>query len=127
MPLPYPVGTWVITDNTPDVPGGVGGGNAKPVVITTPGDASVIVESKGRGPQGPAGPAGAGADLNVQFSQGLAATTWGPFVHGLGKNPSVTVVDSGGNVIEGSVTYPSDKVSVQIDFSFPLGGEVYLN
>ena len=46
--------------------------------------------------------------------------------HGLAKFPAVAVVDSGGTVVEGDVSYPSDG-TVVVSFSAPFGGVAYLN
>jgi hypothetical protein len=80
------------------------------------------------GPQGPAGPPGVsptGADLNKTHVQAAAAAIW-VVAHGLGKRPSVTVVDSAGDPVEGTVAYV-DANNLTISFSAAFGGEAYLN
>lgn len=78
-----------------------------------------------RGPTGPAGSGGGSGDLNFTHEQVSAAATW-TITHNLGKMPSVTVIDSGGSGIVGSVTYPSVNQLV-IEFSAPFAGFAYLN
>lgn len=46
--------------------------------------------------------------------------------HNLNKYPSVTVIDSGDNVVYGDVRY-IDKNNLQINFSAAFGGKAYLN
>ena len=55
------------------------------------------------GPQGPQGPQGQvdPSDLGYVHNQNIASTSW-TISHGLGFIPNITVVDSGGTVVEGS-------------------------
>ena len=80
------------------------------------------------GVQGPAGPPGGGlgsGDLNFLYSQGTPTNIW-VIVHNLGKNPSVTVVDSGGSEVSGAIQY--DTVNqVTITFTASFSGNAYLN
>jgi len=46
--------------------------------------------------------------------------------HGLGKYPSVDVLDGNGNELLGTVTWPTDN-QVVITFSSPYNGKAYLN
>lgn len=46
--------------------------------------------------------------------------------HPLNKKPSVTVVDSAGTVVIGSVTYISEK-EIKINFTSAFSGQAYLN
>lgn len=55
------------------------------------------------GPTGPAGPPGASAFV---FTQSTPATTW-TINHNLGYLPSVELMDSGSQEIEGEITHPS--------------------
>lgn len=64
-------------------------------------------------------------DAFYQHEQMVAADTW-PVTHNLGKYPSVTVVDSGGNTVIGDVQYVDDN-SVVITFSAAFSGVAYLN
>ena len=78
------------------------------------------------GLQGPAGPAGPpGGDLNHVHEQAVAAATW-TVNHGLGKFPSVTVVDSAGEECEGEVQHTSASQCVLI-FSAAFSGRAFLN
>ena len=82
------------------------------------------------GTQGPAGPAGAaGADGvsggSFTFTQNAVANTW-TISHSLGYHPAITTTDSSGNIIEGSVSYPS-LASVVINFGIATSGFAYLS
>jgi hypothetical protein len=46
--------------------------------------------------------------------------------HNLGKRPSVVVIDSAGDQVEGMVAY-LDANNLMITFSAAFGGEAYLN
>ena len=59
------------------------------------------------------------------FNQNTASNTW-VIVHGLGKFPSVTVVDSANSVVVGSVAYDSPN-QVTITFEASFSGKAYLN
>lgn len=59
------------------------------------------------------------------FNQDTPATTWN-VIHGLNKFPSVTVVDSSGNVVIGEVLY-SGVNSLTITFESSFSGKAYLN
>lgn len=58
------------------------------------------------------------------FTQGSASATWS-INHSLGGYPSVTVVNSTGTVVVGTVTYISTS-EIQIDFTAPFSGTAYL-
>jgi len=62
---------------------------------------------------------------SYQFVQSIAASTW-VINHNLQKFPSITVVDSSGNVVVGFETYNSDN-QITITFSAPFSGSAYLN
>ena len=64
-------------------------------------------------------------DKNFTFTQGVAASTWN-ITHNLGKKPSVMVVDTGDNQVEGCTNY-IDENSLDIVFSAPFTGKAYLN
>lgn len=68
---------------------------------------------------------GGGGDKSFTFTQSVAANTWS-ITHNLGKYPSVTVVDSGGNVVIGDVAYDSVN-ALTCTFSAPFSGKAYLN
>jgi hypothetical protein len=79
------------------------------------------------GPQGPAGPQGPSGSSFATYThtQASAASTW-TIVHNLGCRPSVTVVDSGGNVQIGEILYDSNN-QVTVTFAAAFGGYAYLN
>ena len=54
-----------------------------------------------------------------------SSSTW-TITHNLGRFPSVTIVDSAGNVQIGEVFYSSSN-QVIVSFSSPFGGKAYLN
>lgn len=58
-------------------------------------------------------------------SQNAPASTW-VINHNLGCKPSVTIVDSAGNVQIGEVLYSSDN-QITITFVSAFGGYAYLN
>ena len=58
-------------------------------------------------------------------SQGSASDTW-TITHNLGCKPSVTIVDSGGNVQIGEVLYNNDN-QVTVTFSSAFAGYAHLN
>jgi hypothetical protein len=91
-----------------------------------------------RGDRGPAGPRGysgggfggnttpgTGSDANYVHTQSIAADTW-TVTHGLGKRPSVTVVTSAGDVVEGDIHYVDNNV-VQLGFGSPFAGSAIFN
>lgn len=57
-------------------------------------------------------------------TQGSASATW-TVNHILGGHPSVTVVDSTGTVVVGTVTYNSTS-EIRIEFTAPFSGIAYL-
>lgn len=68
---------------------------------------------------------GSGGDLHYLYTQASPSATW-TITHNLGKNPSVTVIDSGGTSVVGDVDYPSLN-QVIITFSAGFAGVAYLN
>lgn len=64
-------------------------------------------------------------DKNFVFNQNVASDLW-EINHNLNKFPSVTVVDSGNNIVIGEVTYINEN-SLQIIFTSPFSGSAYLN
>jgi hypothetical protein len=63
--------------------------------------------------------------VTYTHNQSSAASSW-VIVHNLGRRPSVTIVDSGGNVQIGDVLYNSDN-QITVNFSAAFGGYAYLN
>lgn len=57
--------------------------------------------------------------------QAQASDTWS-IQHDLGYHPSVTVTDSGGQQVIGSVTY-TDENSLVVSFTAPFGGYAHLS
>lgn len=74
--------------------------------------------------QGPKGSDGTG-DRNFVFSQGTPSASW-VIVHGFGKYPSVSVIDSAGTEIEGDVHYDSLN-QVTVSFNAAFSGSATLN
>jgi len=65
-----------------------------------------------------------GLTRRTVFTQGAASDTW-TIPHDLGGYPSVTVVNSTGTVVVGTVTYNSTS-EIQIEFTAPFSGTAYL-
>lgn len=87
-------------------------------VLTTDGAGQLYLST-------PSGGGGGSGDSNFTFDQLSASSTWN-VVHGLGKFPSVSVVDSSGNSVIGDVHYV-DTNSLTIAFSSIFSGTAYLN
>lgn len=68
---------------------------------------------------------GGGSDSNYVHTQTVPDTTW-IVDHNLGKRPAVTVVDSGGTQVEGSVQHVSDNRAI-VTFTVAFGGTAYCN
>ena len=65
-------------------------------------------------------------DKTFNFTQAATASTWS-ITHNLGKNPSVTVTDSGGtSVLGGQINYV-DTNNLTITFSSAFAGKAFLN
>jgi hypothetical protein len=58
-------------------------------------------------------------------TQGVASDTW-TINHNLGFYPNLTVVDSGGTIYEGEITY-TNTVSLTVTFSAAFSGKAYLS
>lgn len=58
-------------------------------------------------------------------TQSVASSEWVVF-HGLNRFPSLVVVDSAGDTVEGSVKYDS-SMQITVTFSAPFGGLAYVN
>ena len=59
------------------------------------------------------------------YEQGIASDTW-IIEHNLGKMPSIMVVDSADNVVEGAERY-IDENTVEVRFNGAFKGKAYLN
>jgi hypothetical protein len=66
-----------------------------------------------------------GGDLNYDHDQVASTTVW-TITHNLGKNPSVKVIDSGSNEVEGDISYTNSN-ELTITFSASISGHAYLN
>ena len=66
-----------------------------------------------------------GDDKSFEFTQATAANVWN-IKHNMNKYPSVSIVDSGGNIIYGDVEY-IDLNNCVCHFSAPFSGKAYLN
>lgn len=73
----------------------------------------------------PTGGGSTGGDTFFPYTQIIASDTW-VILHGLGKYPSVTVVDSAGTVVTGDVAYDSIN-QVTLTFAGAFSGKAYLN
>ena len=69
-------------------------------------------------------PAGDG-DKTYVHDQGTPSATW-TITHGLGKYPSIDVVDTGGSVVIPSVHY-DDVNQATLSFGSPTSGKAFLN
>lgn len=68
---------------------------------------------------------GASGDKSFVFVQNIASDTW-TINHGLNKNPSVYVVDTGGSLVEGDLQI-IDINNIVLTFSAPFTGTAYFN
>jgi len=79
---------------------------------------------------GPQGPAGLSAEdlpdlVAYTHNQLVSSNSW-TVVHNLDFYPNVTVFDSAGSMVEGSVTH-SSKTTLTIAFSAAISGKAYLS
>ena len=65
-------------------------------------------------------------NLNGTFTHDMSSTTTTPIAHGLGKIPTMIVLDSSGDEIEGDYYWPSTNTTI-LHFSSATGGTAYLN
>lgn len=68
---------------------------------------------------------GGSGDKSYTHTQSLAATTW-TVNHNLGKFPSITIVDSAGTHVLGTIVQISLN-TVTVSFSVAFSGKVYCN
>lgn len=98
----------------------------KRVIVTNDGLRVIIGTQGPPGPPGPQGEIGQpGGDVSYTHDQIIAKKTW--FVHhSLDKYPSVSVVDSAGNLVYGTVEYVSRDYII-LTFTAEFSGQAYLN
>lgn len=77
-----------------------------------------------KGDQGIQGPAGSPGGAVFTFEQMVSSDTW-TIPHGLGFNPAITITDTAGTAVYGSVTYPDLNTAV-VTFSVPFSGRADL-
>jgi hypothetical protein len=63
--------------------------------------------------------------LRYTHTQVAALSTWA-IAHNMGYMPSITVIDSGGNEVEGSIVYNSTD-TLTLSFSAEMSGTAYLS
>ncbi len=66
-----------------------------------------------------------GGDLNYTHIQSTSNVEW-HIVHNLGKNPSVSIVDSAGVMVAGDVEYVNVNETI-VRFKYPFKGKAFLN
>lgn len=91
-----------------------------------------VIEIAEQGPPGPPGRGDKGdrgepglAGVSLVHTQAEPAARWS-IAHDLNRYPSVTVIDSAGGEVEGDVAY-LDSNRIQLDFSAPFAGKVFIN
>lgn len=87
-------------------------------VIVAPSEAGTLIQTGLMGPI-------SSADKYHMHDQMSASDVW-TITHSLEKYPSVTIVDSAGDEVEGSVNHISTSTIV-VTFSAPFSGRAYLN
>lgn len=90
--------------------------------------ASYTVEITAPGPQGIPGPQGEPGDPAATIyvhDQATASSTW-TIEHGTGYFLNITVVDSAGSQVEGSVAY-QDANTIVVEFAAPFAGKAFLS
>lgn len=102
-----------------DVPSNITSGKyVRQIVVSAPG------------PQGPAGLSGVQNDevvglVSYRHQQGAVSNLWS-INHNLNFHPNVTIYDSGGSMVEGTVNH-INAVSLTVSFSDPISGVAYLS
>lgn len=71
------------------------------------------------------GPISAGSDKYYRHDQSTASDTW-TITHPLDKYPSITIVDSAGDEVEGAVNYVG-LTTIVVSFSAAFSGSAFLN
>jgi len=64
-------------------------------------------------------------DRHYTHNQVAASSSW-EITHNLGKHPSVSIVDSGGNWVVGDIAYTNENTLI-INFTAAFSGKAYLN
>ena len=123
-----PLMEW-LAERGADVSGGEIAINYNPVIPTADEAVRFFEGPAGapgtEGPQGPPGQPGLSGDSTFVFVQENLSDTW-VINHNLGKQPTVEVVDSGGEVVFGDITH-NDNDTITIRFDAPFSGTAYLN
>lgn len=78
-----------------------------------------------QGPQGPPGPIGDLDNVAAVVEQTEPSALW-VIHHNLGFHPNATVIDSGGNEIDGDIDYVDNNI-LTLSFTSPFGGTAYLS
>jgi hypothetical protein len=100
-------------------------GDARVYVVELESHA-VVVEVGSSGPQGPKGDPGLSLiEISYVHTQSVPSDTW-TIDHNLNFYPGITVVDSSGNVVEGSYTYQTQNTIIA-SFSGAFSGKAYLS
>lgn len=88
------------------------------IVITAPSQSVSVINSGPQGPPGPTGPAGISAS-RYSHTQSIVSNVWN-IAHNLGRKPSgIQVIDSGDNIIEGTIHHVDDNnLTLSFDSSF---------
>ena len=120
--VPQPVNV-AVTVNAPNV----GLSTPLPVSVAYAASQGLAGPPGTQGPQGVPGPQGPPGSTGSTFTyiQASPSNTW-HIAHNLGRYPSVTVVDSSGDVVEGDVDYV-DANTLVATFNAPFAGDAYLN
>lgn len=71
------------------------------------------------------GPSDIPALVSFQHTQSAASDTW-TIEHNLNFFPNVTVIDSGGNMVEANITY-TNNASLVVALSSAISGVAYLS
>lgn len=94
-------------------------GTPRATIVNTPTPTATITSGEALGP----------SDIPplvaYQHTQSSASTTW-TIAHNLNFFPNVTVIDSGGNMVEANVTY-TNNANLTITFSSAISGVAYLS
>lgn len=87
-------------------------------VVVAPSEAGTLIQTGLMGPI-------SSTDKYYRHDQAAASDVW-TITHSLDKYPSVTIVDSAGDEVEGSVNHISTS-TLEVTFSAPFSGRAYLN